>query len=1119
MADNVSIQGLEFQIVENSKSAVKSLDDLKNALNRIKVATSGGITGLNTTAKQIQSISTALNSITASNANKLKDLAGGLQALKSVGNFKLSSTISKNISSLSIALNGLSGNEASKVSGLVGALTDLSSIGKNNLSGYITQLRKLPELMKDLEKVDIGKLSTQMTQVAAAIKPLGDQMQHVASGFSAFPSRIQRLVSSSGHYNSAMESMTDRTNRLGYAVGAIKWSTFLLGLRMAVKAVGTSITKSNEFVENMNLFAVAMGKYADEALAYGKTVSEVMGIDLSDWIRNQGVFNTLLTGFGDTADRAALMSKNLTQLGYDLSSFFNLPVADTMQKLQSGISGELEPLRRLGYDLSQAKLEATALSLGIDRSVSSITQAEKAELRYYAIMTQVTSAQGDLARTLESPSNQLRILKAQFSALSREIGNIFIPVLNAILPYAIAVAQVLREIAAAIAEFFGYKLPEVEMPKMDDAVGGTGDIADNLGSAASAAKKLRDYTASFDELNVFSDNAPSAGGGGGGGAGGGGSGLDFELPEYDFLSNAVSEQVKRIKKKLEPFFKWVKDHFDIIKDLAISIGAGILAWKVAKNFLQGLDNTNGLLAGIKSYFKDNRIPIGIGLMVTGFTLEFLGGYDIGYNGLNLKNVIQTAFGSALGIAGSLLVFGSNPLGWTVGIGVALTALITSIKLGSEKKALDDFYATDAGKRLSEIQKSIEENAQARVDIAVKIDTLTGEVDSETMADFTLAKRLIDEIFEIDSKDNKTAAEIQIIQDKIGTLNKLNLNGLQNMFQTTTDGYILPAADAIKSVMDNLLKQYKLEALREDYIEAYRLQYEAEKQLESAAHDVTKAQAEFDELLNSSDQRVVNYTNSVNDMIGFLSDLGLTMDDTAGITEWLSTATEEQRQKYEDLSNNLADAHFKLDGYNTAAFETAGTLQDANTELIKQKENYQKTTDKVSELEDAMYNLAGATDVAKNSGKNAGQSFVNGFKSTVSGLTEAVKGAIGNINGKINVRNTRSGGVGSFTITPYANGGFADEGQLFLAREAGPEMVGRIGRRTAVANNDQITEGISEAVTVANDSVVAAIYSLMGVVESKDLSVNIGDDDVGRSYDRYNQNRGYRVNEGAFANAY
>ena len=169
-----------------------------------------------------------------------------------------------------------------------------------------------------------------------------------------------------------------------------------------------------------------------------------MGIDPSEWMRNQGVFNTLLTGFGVAADKSALMSKNLTQLGYDLSSFFNISFAESMQKLQSGISGELEPLRRLGYDLSQAKLEAIALSLGIDRSVSSMTQAEKAQLRYYAILTQVTTAQGDMARTLSAPANQLRILQAEATQAARALGNIFIPALNAVLPYAIAFLKVIR---------------------------------------------------------------------------------------------------------------------------------------------------------------------------------------------------------------------------------------------------------------------------------------------------------------------------------------------------------------------------------------------------------------------------------------------------------------------------------------------------------------------------------------------------------------------------------------------------------------------------------------------------------------------------------------------------
>ena len=136
---------------------------------------------------------------------------------------------------------------------------------------------------------------------------------------------------------------------------------------------------------------------------------------------------TLATGFGVASDKAALMSKNLTQLGYDLSAFFNISVEDAMQKLQSGIAGEIEPLRRLGYYLSQAKLEDIAMSLGINKSVSEMIQAEKSQLRYYAILTQVTKAQGDMARTLVAPANQLRILKAQATQAARALGNIFIP--------------------------------------------------------------------------------------------------------------------------------------------------------------------------------------------------------------------------------------------------------------------------------------------------------------------------------------------------------------------------------------------------------------------------------------------------------------------------------------------------------------------------------------------------------------------------------------------------------------------------------------------------------------------------------------------------------------------
>ena len=108
---------------------------------------------------------------------------------------------------------------------------------------------------------------------------------------------------------------------------------------------------------------------------------------------------------------------------------------------------------------------------------------------------------------------------------------------------------------------------------------------------------------------------------------------------------------------------------------------------------------------------------------------------------------------------------------------------------------------------------------------------------------------------------------------------------------------------------------------------------------------------------------------------------------------------------------------------------------------------------------------------------------------------------------------------SINIPFFEDGGFPNEGQLFIAREAGAEMVGAMGRRTAVANNDQIVEGISAGVSVANDGVIAAIYALLNVVEEKDMSVVIGDNEIGHSYDRYKEKRGRQVSTGVFANAY
>ena len=309
---------------------------------------------------------------------------------------------------------------------------------------------------------------------------------------------------------------------------AAKSGIAIFALRRLGSALNKCVGESNRYIEDLNLFNVSMGEYASEAQRYAEQVSGVMGIDPSQWMRNQGVFNLLATGFGVTSDKAALMSKNLTQLGYDISSLMNLSVEDAMLKLQSGLAGELEPLRRIGYDLSVARLQQEAYNLGITKSVNAMTQAEKAQLRYYAIMTQVKQSHGDMARTINAPANQLRILRATVVQAARAIGNLFIPVLQAILPVAIAVAKVIGFVASLIAGLLGIK---IQIPKFDGigtAAADTGKLADNagnagggLGKAAKKAKELKNALLGIDELNIIQPPDSSAGGGGGGAGGSG----------------------------------------------------------------------------------------------------------------------------------------------------------------------------------------------------------------------------------------------------------------------------------------------------------------------------------------------------------------------------------------------------------------------------------------------------------------------------------------------------------------------------------------------------------------------------------------------------------------------
>ena len=494
---------------------------------------------------------------------------------------------------------------------------------------------------------------------------------------------LDALTTSLNKLNNATAKITAATNKLPSANDKASKSFIDLyaKLKMATRsvkrvgqAIGGWISLSSDYTETMNLFTVSMGQYAEEAYKYAQTVGDAMGIDPAEWMQKQGVFMTLTKGFGVAGDRANTMSQQLTQLGYDLSSFFNISVEDAMTKLQSGISGELEPLRRLGYDLSQAKLEATALSLGIDKAVSSMTQAEKAELRYYAIMTQVTDAHGDMARTLNAPANQLRILNAQVTQLGRALGNFFIPLLNKVLPYIIASVKVLREVLDVFMDLLGIELADVDFGK-GSITSATEDIVDNLEDGQKEAKKLKTYMMGFDELNVLN-------------AGDGsdleellGTGFDFALPTYDLMDGIVATQVDEITKEIR---EWagLADGLNVMDskfgDMLVTVGAiasGIASWKLGKSLTTFFTKTLPKLKKNSPLTKGLTITLGVSLAVTGLVLGADIITDALTDGLMSVDVGELVASSALIIAGGTLIGKAFGAAMT---GAAISALVIGV---------------------------------------------------------------------------------------------------------------------------------------------------------------------------------------------------------------------------------------------------------------------------------------------------------------------------------------------------------------------------------------------------------------------------------------------------------
>lgn len=559
MAD-VDITSLSVEISAESQGAELNIDKLATAISNLR------------TKGNVAKVCSSLDKLSAS-ISALKSASTGLDGLSKITSFMNGlanvdlTQSAKGIRSVANALNKISsvnlGNMdfsglGSKMNSLKNGLSPISSISDSSIkslrgvSSAINSIAKIPSITKKLDSKTLDDFAEVCKKVASAISPLASKLDKVGSSFSSLPSKIKSAVNSTAHFSSANQKASTSLSSLASQLENIKKrAAQLVSLKAIATYLANAVTKFNDFYEATDLFNNAMGELSGQATELINKMESLLGIDPTEAMTNIATIQSLATSFGLASDKAYILSKNLTQLAYDESSYWNKDTATTFTAIASAISGELEPIRRLGVDLSQARLQQELLALGFNKQVSSLSQADKAVLRYIAIMKQTTNIQGNLAQTISSPANMVRILKSEISQLAKAVGQLLYPAFKAILPVLIAAVDLIKEFVVSLASVFGQKIEFTDFSKTQKDIGGVTDAMDDTADATkAAAKAAKDYTMGFDELNIIDPSQNSGSSGSGGGAAGNLLG-DVDLSQYDMFKDYAGSAVDEIKAKLK----------------------------------------------------------------------------------------------------------------------------------------------------------------------------------------------------------------------------------------------------------------------------------------------------------------------------------------------------------------------------------------------------------------------------------------------------------------------------------------------------------------------------------------------------------------------------------------
>lgn len=450
-------------------------------------------------------------------------------------------------------------------------------------SKAIAELNKLSTSLSNLDK------NSKFTTLLNNLNEIDKTIKNTAANSDNID-KITKSMSKLDKSGKSIDNIANKLQKLGKSILSIA----------VISKIGTlisgAISEMNNYIEANNLFSVSMGSFYEEAYDWANKVNDKLGIDPAEFMKAEGIFMAMARGLGITNEQAYRLSKGMTELSYDLSSFMNIPIEEALTKMKSALAGEIEPLRAVGISVTQATLQEKALALGITENVNAMTDAEKSLLRYKVILDSMKNmgAVGDLAKTIESPANALRILQMQLTQLARAIGSLFIPILTQVLPYIQAFTNVLTKLISKLAVLLGFKMPTWKNSDWNKISDTSGIVADNLDNAKNSAKKMKDYLMGFDELNVIkpdtgtssgNDNLVSSGLG--------------DLMLEDVWTDAMLDSIDSKVKSIEEKFQGIVDKAYEWKDALMVIGS-ILAGGAIVGVILSISKTIGHIGSLSN---------------------------------------------------------------------------------------------------------------------------------------------------------------------------------------------------------------------------------------------------------------------------------------------------------------------------------------------------------------------------------------------------------------------------------------------------------------------------------------------------------------------------------------